>query len=269
LIALFCEHQRGREIAATTIRRRRLTLAAFQRFIAPAELLEVAGPELIDEFVHRYRAPNTRRAYRADLGAFYRWACKRRLCTRNPVDDTDTIRVPRALPRPVANEFVTMLIETTSDPEIADAIALAAYGSLRCAEIAGLDGADINLVASPPVLVVRGGKGKKDRVVPLHPMLIERLDRRGSGPVIRCQPNSLGRKVAKHLRLQGIDATLHQLRHTFGTEAARASNGNLVVIGELMGHENLNTTRQYTRLAATATAETVAAMFPTPADLAA
>lgn len=72
----------------------------------------------------------------------------------------------------------------------------------------------------------------------------------------------IGRKVARHMRSHGVNATIHQLRHTFGTEAARASGGNLLVVAEMMGHESLSTTHGYVRLAGSATAATVAAMFP-------
>lgn len=61
---------------------------------------------------------------------------------------------------------------------------------------------------------------------------------------------------------RGIHVPRHKLRHTFGTEAARASNGNLLVVADMMGHESLTTTSGYTKLVGVATASTVAAMYP-------
>lgn len=120
----------------------------------------------------------------------------------------------------------------------------------------------MSLQVVPAVLVVRGGKGSKDRAVPVHPTLARLLAARPAGPIVSCNADTLGGKVSRHLRECGVDATIHQLRHTFGTEAARASNGNLLVVADLMGHENLTTTMGYTKLVGVNCAATVAAMFP-------
>lgn len=261
LIRSFSDYQYGRMFSPATVRRRRGTLDAFGRYLAPAALLD-ATPELADEFVHAHHSPATRRAYRADLAAFYRWASRRHLCPTNPIDATDPVRVPRCLPRPVDATLVDELIANTCDWDIAIAIALAAYAGLRRAEISALDRNDVSLGAVPPILVVRAGKGSKDRAVPVHPTLARLLATRPAGPIVRCNAATLGTKVARHLRCCGVNATIHQLRHTFGTEAARASNGNLLVVADLMGHENLTTTMGYTKLVGVNCAATVAAMFP-------
>lgn len=261
LIGSFSTYQAGRHLSPATIRRRRIALTAFQRLLQPGSLLD-ADSELADEFVHGYRSPATKRAYRADLTAFYRWAVRRRLIERSPMDDTDPVRVPRCLPRPVDSTMVDPLIASAPDWDVATAIALAAYGGLRRSEICALERSDLSLAVVPPVLVVRNGKGGKDRAVPVHPTLAGILAGRPAGRLVGCAPDTIGTKVAAHLRVHGVDATLHQLRHTFGTEAARASNGNLLSVADLMGHESTHTTIGYTRLVGVNLAATVAAMFP-------
>jgi integrase len=44
------------------------------------------------------------------------------------------------------------------------------------------------------------------------------------------------------------DSTLHNLRATFATELSRQTNGNLLLVGEMLGHASLDTTRGYVRL---------------------
>lgn len=258
----FANYQAGRGFSPATVRRREVSLRAFRALIAPVGLLD-ATPAMIDEFVHSHRAPATRRAYRADLGAFYRWAERRGMIDANPVERTESIKVPRSLPAPVAVELVEPLIAAARDREVALAVALGAYAGLRLGDIAKLDRADLVFGSGDELglIVVRRGKGGKDRSVPMHPALVPRLRGLPAGRLIACKPGTLGPKVARHLRMHGVEATLHKLRHTFGTEAARASNGNLLLVAELMGHDSLETTTGYTRLVGVRTADTVAGMF--------
>ncbi len=99
---------------------------------------------------------------------------------------------------------------------------------------------------------MRGGKGGKDRVVPVHPTLLPFLrgysgwlfgSAHGRGHV---EPKSLAWQVSRTLsKAGGQRYTTHQLRHFFGTEAARWSGGNVVLVAALMGHANTNTTMGY------------------------
>ena len=47
---------------------------------------------------------------------------------------------------------------------------------LRISEALALEVADLHLAADPPVLRVRQGKGRKDRLVPIHSELLAALD---------------------------------------------------------------------------------------------
>ena len=61
------------------------------------------------------------------------------------------------------------------------------------------------------------------------------------------QPGSVGLAVCAALTAagDGQHVTAHQLRHYFGTEASKWSNGNLVLVGGLMGHGSPATTAGY------------------------
>ena len=50
------------------------------------------------------------------------------------------------------------------------------------------------------------------------------------------------------------------MRHYFGTEAARNSKGNLLLVGALLGHASPATTQGYVAFAADGMAEVVAAI---------
>ena len=101
-------------------------------------------------------------------------------------------------------------------------------------------------IVPTPLLVVRNGKGGKDRQVPLHPALASALtSRRVQGALVPWSPDALGRRARAHLHACGYDASIHALRHSFGTELARVLKGNVVAVGRAMGHEKADTSLQY------------------------
>lgn len=257
----FATYQREKGLTSDTIRRRRVTLGRFAAHIAPGPLA-TARTDDIDDFLATLRAPATKRAYCADLFAFYRWAMRRRLVDVNPAADIDRMRVPKGLPRPVRKELLPAILEA-ADPELRKMIALAAYAGLRVSEIAKLDRDDLSLDVDEPIVIVREGKGRKDRIVPAHPALVEMLrDFRQPGRLFPVTKGYIGAKIAAHLRELGIEATAHKLRHTFGTEAVRAARGNIVLAAYLMGHDSIETTMKYNGWAGGPAGDVIRSMFP-------
>jgi integrase len=259
IIVMFAAYMSARSFSVHTIKRRVSSLSSFARFIHPMDLAEAESAD-IEAWLNTLRAPRTRHAYRSDVHNFYAWAVRRKLVDHNPADDTDPIRVPKGLPRPVPVHVVPMLVRSAPEP-LRLALALAAYAGLRRAEIAALMTDDVQLHGDP-VLVVRNGKGGKDRVIPLHPELVAMLaQRRRQGPLVPWTADRIGRRASEHMRRCGFDCTIHQLRHSFGTELARALDGNLVAVGGLMGHESPNTTKLYCGWSGGETAAKVARLY--------
>lgn len=262
MIDQFTAYQRSRGFSEATIRRRTMTLGSFSRFLQPMDL---AAAELgdVEEWLQTKRSARTRHAYQSDLRVFYTWAAKRDLVDDNPAALLDSIKVPKSLPRPIGDEIHAALL--CGSLRTRRMVALGLYAGLRCAEIAAVDCGDVNTKTAPPVLVVRNGKGGKDRVVPLHPVLADLLaDLPEHGPLFTwagrpVRPESVSRTIRRHLEGCGIDATPHQLRHTFGTEAYRVTR-NLLLVGGLMGHESTDTTKGYVGLAGDG-AEAIGRMF--------
>jgi integrase/recombinase XerD len=154
---------------------------------------------------------------------------------------------------------------------------LGALAGLRCSEVARLHTDEIRLDGIPPVLVVRAGTGGKDRVVPLHPELQARLRAIPAGagwlfpsptgfdrPV---RPDAIAERVSNAFARVGVTATSHQLRHFFGTAAAAAADGNVLLVARLMGHQNPNTTMGYISFSDAGAADVVNRIAnPAPTD---
>ena len=134
-----------------------------------------------------------------------------------------------------------------------------AYGcGLRRSELLHLRLADLD--SSRRLLWVRGGKGNKDRAVPLPDCLLAELraywrkyhphdylfaNRQGQ-PL---NPGTLQRVVQAAVRRAGLTkaATLHTLRHCYATQLLEAGT-DLATLQRLLGHNHLSTTMIYLHL---------------------
>jgi integrase len=275
LLVGFAAWQRNRGFSEATIKRRRDSLRGLLSF-ADQQSLARMDRATIEAWVNQSGKPRTRRAYLSDARMLYKWAIRSGILERNPAEMIDGPRLPRLLPRPLSRAELTRALEAARpDARLTKVLMLGAFAGLRAGEIGALDGADIWREAEPPVVVVRDGKGGKDRAIPMHPELLAVLiDAPFSGPVFpnsagvgrRCprrhlSADTISKIVSSHFRALGIEGSTHRLRHTFGTEAARASGGDLVAVSSLMGHTSLTTTMGYVALAGGRAAEVTARLY--------
>ncbi len=137
------------------------------------------------------------------------------------------------------------------------------HTGLRLSELAALAVDDVQVSPRKGSVLVRSGKGDRQRSVPLNSIcreaisawLIDRhnaidrqgreseglwLSRLGSAMSVR----AIGSVVAKLANSAGIDMSPHVLRHTFVTNLVRDGT-DIVLVAELAGHRNLDTTRRY------------------------
>jgi site-specific recombinase XerD len=184
-------------------------------------------------------------------------------------DPTQRFRWPRKtqpLPRALSSDELACLDRwLTRTPPTLDRVAarllqrdrrivlLMLYAGLRRAEVADLDWRDVDL--GDGSLVVRGGKGGKDRALPLHSRLAAELERTPKqerrGAVVRSvrggeklSHKTIGQLFERRLRAEGLHMSAHQLRHTFATRLL-AVGADLRTIQDMMGHESLETTARY------------------------
>jgi integrase/recombinase XerD len=138
------------------------------------------------------------------------------------------------------------------------------YGAgIRLGEAVRTDVSDLDL--GEGVLLVRSGKGRKDRVVPVEgraalalstyladarPELVKRveaalfLSRDGA----RLSKVGLQAMVKRHGQAIGVRVSPHVLRHTCATHLLRGG-ADIRHVQELLGHRSLQTTALYTRVA--------------------
>lgn len=244
--------QERRGLMASTIRRRADSLKLWGHWLGERGTLE-ATPEDVNSFLDERRlSARGRYVWISTLHVFYTWARREGLVPVDPTEDVVRPRLRRRLPRPIGDEDLAVALELADTTRRA-VLLFAALAGLRCAEIAALERHDVDEV-NRTIRVVHG-KGDKERVVPMHPDLVAKLallPRRGhlirrddGGPFT---PVQLSQHMNKYLRSLGIAATLHQVRHWFGTNTYRVSR-DVLVLQELMGHASPSITAGYVLVA--------------------
>lgn len=139
-------------------------------------------------------------------------------------------------------------------------VSLMVRAGLRVSEVAALELDDVSVTERKGQVVVRQGKGLKERVVPLSRMaraamseyLAERPSFNVKSVFVSPAGNSLSsrdvqRLVSSATAKAGISTTVtpHVLRHSFATRALRQAKVDLATLSKILGHENLTTTARY------------------------
>lgn len=231
-----------RGLSAATIKRRRWTLTAFTAQIAPRGFDQATTAD-VERFLSDRPTAATRRALLGDLRAFYRWANSRGLLDVDPTAPIETPKVPKRLPSPLTRDELQRAYDA-ADFRMRCIIALGAGAGLRVSEIAALTSDDLDFVHRS--IMIRNGKGGVDRVVPMSGFLADLLSHCGPDTVPFKSGDSVSNAVREHFKRLGIKHRPHDLRHTFATELARVSGGNMMLVQQLLGHASLNTTQRYT-----------------------
>ena len=177
-------------------------------------------------------------------------------------------RVKKGIPRPVTPDEAIHLAATVAEDAAQEwigardqAVLLLLYGAgLRIAEALALTGAALPLGETITVT----GKGGKERVVPLLPLVrggVADYVRQCPWPVTRDAPLFRGAKggplsqgmvqkaMARARSVLGLPATAtpHALRHSFATHLLGAG-ADLRSLQELLGHASLGSTQIYTKV---------------------
>lgn len=150
----------------------------------------------------------------------------------------------KKLPVAISEEEFFQLMKRTYKKHHRVAFLLGFAAGLRISEICKLEPRDINMQERR--ILVRSGKGNKDRVVPLpkvfKPDMLKFIP-------IKCGVRSLERafkSAARRAKLLEIKPTLHfhSLRHGFATHLLK-QGADIQTVRFFLGHSNISTTSVY------------------------
>ena len=224
---------------------------------SPEQLGAVETKAFVLHLIQQRKAsPSAVGVYVAAIRFLYRVVLRR----PEAVEDLPRPKVPTRLPAVPSRPEVEQLLKAVRSPKYR-AIMMVAYGAgLRISEICRLQVTDLD--SQQMVLHVRGGKGGKDRLVPIGPRILRAVreywvDTRQSGSLLfpgrrAGQPirKDTVRKVFKQAAAEaGITkrVTLHSLRHGFATHLLEDGE-DIRVLQALLGHSHVQATAHYARV---------------------
>ena len=241
---------------------------------------EVTKPllERYQRYLFHYRKPNGKPltfgaqfARMVPVRHFFRWLAKQNVLLWNPASDLEMPRMEKRLPKyvltPSEAEMVLAVPDVREPLGLRDrAILETLYSTgLRRLEIIRLGIFDID--GERGTLMVRQGKGKKDRMVPIGERAVMWIDKyvREVRPGLVVAPDDgvlfltqegdplstvrLSQMTRDYIRRSEVGKTgaCHLFRHTMAT--AMLENGaDIRYIQEMLGHAELSTTQIYTQV---------------------
>jgi integrase/recombinase XerD len=168
-------------------------------------------------------------------------------------------RQEKRLPTVLSREEVARFFGAVTNRKHRVVLLIAYAAGLRVSELVALRLGDVD--SERMVIHVRQGKGRKDRLVTLSPVLLEEL----RAYVRWVQPSEWlfpGQDPARHLHARTVQkackraseaadlgkrVTVHTLRHSYATHLLEAGT-DLRVVQTLLGHTCLRTTAIYTHV---------------------
>ena len=270
-----------RNVSPQTLRAYRGDLRIFEQFCSRAGISDPTGVD--HRLLRRYLANLQTRGYSRSTVArrssavrgFFRFMVQRGYLESDPASALSPPRRDRRLPRVLRLEEIDeaeakqgLHIYHTSLRDMAVVELLYATG-MRVGELAGLDMEDIDLERGEVRVL---GKGRKERVIPLHDAALQLLDRyiekersvlaSDTGADTSGETSLFLNVRGKRLSDRGVRRIVerffsgleggkrispHTLRHTFATHMLQGG-ADLRTVQELLGHVDLSTTQIYTHL---------------------
>ncbi len=284
----FMAHLRAPDRSARTIAAYQSDVAAFFAWLETQLGQPVLPVEVTPFDVQRYRdalenagrQPASVNRHLTALRGFFAWAIEAGHASTNPVQSVKGVRQGARAPKALtAQEVYRLQRETAAQRQLAQARAgdavtptlgdalrdeallnLLLYTGLRVSECAALRVEDVVLNGKDPRVIVRSGKGRKYREVPLHKTARQALEAYlavrsadGGDALFLGQRGALGARgmqfrIAALAEAAGVEGvTPHVLRHTFATRLLREAGTDLVTVAALPGHASIATTQIYTQ----------------------
>lgn len=268
-----------RKYSMNTVNSYRIDIFYFLDFLFRAKEKVISKTDLENLTVHDFRSwlaerletkhinSSNARAL-ACLRSLFRFCNQNNLLKTQEISKIKTPKIAKSIPKAVDNVDIEKIFEALKKFHKEEwqtkrdmALLTLIYGcGLRISE--ALSVSKKNLENAQTLVIT--GKGGKQRMVPLLPIVKRRIDEylaicpfklifdqsiffnKSGAPFSRFTFESMIQKIRKQLNLADT-ITPHAFRHSFATHLLEAG-GDLRTIQELLGHADLSTTQRYTKV---------------------
>lgn len=203
----------------------------------------------------------------SSIRAFFKYLhLKIKVISENPMEELESPKLKKSLPKYLTLEESVKLLESVEGRNKERDYAILTIFlncGLRLSELCSLNYSDIK---SDNTMTVTG-KGNKERTIYLNDMCIDAVkeymkvrpvdgvkDKNAlfiSGRKSRISPKSVQHIVEKYIEKAGLGdrgLSTHKLRHTAATLMYQQGGVDVLLIKDILGHENLATTEIYTHI---------------------
>ena len=243
-------------------------LTEFEEFLSHKKisLLNSTSEDLI-EYLQNIKNPRTQNRHLSSINSFYKFASENFDDVIKP--KASFAKLPKKLPKYLSDEQILKnleLIDRSKETGLRDyAIILFLYATgVRVSELIEIKKNDIE----KNWIRVLFAKGSKQRVVPIADIalkaLSEYLDNRSKKSdfiFINYKGDPLSRVSIFKICKKYYDVSPHVFRHSYATSLI-LGGADLMVVSELLGHSNLETTQIYTHIQQKHLAQTVKEYHP-------
>jgi len=260
-------YMRIRRYSETTIRSYIKALGVFYAYFPNKQIEEITNED-VAEFNRKYiMLKNLSASYQSQfinaLKLLYQQEIKKKL----EIDALIRPKKPFALPKVISEEEVAMIINSAVNIKHRTMLAMLYGTGLRRGELLNVRITDID--SKRMMIMVRNGKGARDRMVTLSPVILDMLREyyKKYKPKEYLFEGQYGGKygersielvLKKAVEQAGIqkNINLHMLRHSYATHLMEAGT-NLRFIQALLGHKSAKTTQIYTHVSSEALSKVV------------
>lgn len=212
--------------------------------------------------------PTTRSRKASSLRSFYKWIVyKKHLMSNNPMEHLESPKSKKTLPKYLTLDDCVSLLKAIDGPNKERDYCMVIFFlncGMRLSELVSLNYNDIRSDRTMKVT----GKGNKERIIYLNDACIDAYEaymkvrpndglKDKNALFISRNKNRISNKTVQHIiyslldkaGLSGLGLSTHKLRHTAATLMYQHGNTDIMLIKEILGHENLGTTQIYTHVA--------------------
>jgi site-specific recombinase XerD len=285
-LKVFEEQLRSKGYSAATMRKYRAWVESFLVYVRESgnvrDVREIVSEDLrrFFETLRKKKAARgkalsewTLYSYHSTLKCFFAFLLRQEYLLSSPFDAAGYVAVKRhLLPRSVSEErmkdFLDEIEEDTAMGLRDRAIFELLYGTgVRLSELVKLDLSDVDFVSGK--ILVREGKGGKDRIVPVgrnalkvltlylsqaRGLFLKRKENKGEENALflsargkRVGGQNVYLRCREYFRKAGVEkGSPHMLRHSFATHILERG-ARILQVKEILGHASMDTTTIYTQ----------------------